>query len=57
MALLRDAESVGLRVSLVNIMTMDYGSEVDDMGDERHVRPLLPAGGAYLSTSGAVDGA
>ncbi|WP_311314950.1 cysteine/serine endopeptidase inhibitor [Streptomyces naphthomycinicus] len=31
-ALLKDAESVGLRVSLVNIMTMDYGSAVDDMG-------------------------
>ncbi|AYN43231.1 hypothetical protein D9753_34985 [Streptomyces dangxiongensis] len=32
MALLRDAQSTGLRVSLVNIMTMDYGSAVDDMG-------------------------
>jgi hypothetical protein len=31
-ALLKDAESTGLRVSLVNIMTMDYGSAVDDMG-------------------------
>ncbi|MFB0619614.1 cysteine/serine endopeptidase inhibitor [Streptomyces sp. AGS-58] len=31
-AMLRDAQSTGLRVSLVNIMTMDYGSAVDDMG-------------------------
>jgi chitinase len=31
-ALLRDAESTGLRVTLVNIMTMDYGSHVQDMG-------------------------
>ncbi|WP_459740894.1 polysaccharide lyase family 7 protein [Streptomyces sp. E-15] len=31
-ALLKDAESTGLRVTLVNIMTMDYGSPVDDMG-------------------------
>jgi chitinase len=31
-ALLRDAESTGLRVTLVNIMTMDYGSPVQDMG-------------------------
>ncbi|MFF8884148.1 chitinase, partial [Streptomyces flaveolus] len=30
--LLRDAESAGLQVSLVNIMTMDYGSAVEDMG-------------------------
>ncbi|GGU69883.1 hypothetical protein GCM10010259_69580 [Streptomyces daghestanicus] len=31
-AMLKDAESTGLRVTLVNIMTMDYGSAVDDMG-------------------------
>ena len=31
-AMLQDAEKAGLRVSLVNIMTMDYGSAVDDMG-------------------------
>ncbi|MFC7018080.1 hypothetical protein ACFQMH_41660, partial [Streptomyces viridiviolaceus] len=31
-ALLRDAERAGLRVTLVNIMTMDYGSAVEDMG-------------------------
>lgn len=31
-AMLQDAESTGLRVSLVNIMTMDYGSAVGDMG-------------------------
>ncbi|GAA4815485.1 cysteine/serine endopeptidase inhibitor [Streptomyces ziwulingensis] len=31
-ALLQDAESAGLRVSLVNIMTMDYGGAVADMG-------------------------
>ncbi|MEU1089393.1 cysteine/serine endopeptidase inhibitor [Streptomyces sp. NPDC005892] len=31
-AMLQDAVSAGLRVSLVNIMTMDYGSAVEDMG-------------------------
>ncbi|MET8949165.1 cysteine/serine endopeptidase inhibitor, partial [Streptomyces sp. NPDC004542] len=31
-ALLRDVQGAGVRVSLVNVMTMDYGSAVDDMG-------------------------
>ncbi|MGW2282333.1 cysteine/serine endopeptidase inhibitor [Streptomyces sp. NPDC001770] len=31
-AMLQDTVDSGLRVSLVNIMTMDYGSEVEDMG-------------------------
>lgn len=30
--MLRDAERAGVRVSLVNVMTMDYGSAVADMG-------------------------
>ncbi|MFB7781088.1 cysteine/serine endopeptidase inhibitor, partial [Streptomyces bauhiniae] len=31
-ALLKDAQNTGLRVTLVNIMTMDYGTPIDTMG-------------------------
>ncbi|GHI33407.1 hypothetical protein Sdagh_51370 [Streptomyces daghestanicus] len=37
-AMLQDAAESGLRVSLVNIMTMDYGSAVADMGQPRSTR-------------------